>query len=143
MVTLRQTIAWRSLQRSPMYECGHTTLLLTLVLSSMTLYSIDDAVLVDVRAGLELHLVADERRPVELHADADLDALPHPDIALATSRDVAADLAVERVPVRLHVRLDRSDVTPVVVDDDAVQRLVAAEHRREDVLRPVGVRVLP
>src|ERR1700689_2802907 len=37
IVTLRQTIAWRSLQRSPMYECGHTTLLLTLVLSSMTL----------------------------------------------------------------------------------------------------------
>jgi hypothetical protein len=38
MVTLRQTIAWRSLQRSPMYECGHTTLLLTFVLSSITLY---------------------------------------------------------------------------------------------------------
>src|SRR5580704_6750515 len=38
MVTLRQTIAWRSRQRSPMYECGQITLLLTLVLSSMTLY---------------------------------------------------------------------------------------------------------
>src|SRR5580658_4102111 len=37
MVTLRQTIACRSLQRSPTYECGQTTLLLILVLSSMTL----------------------------------------------------------------------------------------------------------
>src|ERR1700722_3053591 len=38
IVTLRQTIACRSLARSPMYECGHTMLLLIFVLSSMTLY---------------------------------------------------------------------------------------------------------
>ena len=103
---------------------------------------VDDAVLVDVRAGLELHLVADERRAVELDADADLDTLAHPDVALTATRDVAADLAVERVPVRLHVRLDGTDVAPVILDHDAVQRFVTPEHRREDVLRPVGVRAL-
>src|SRR6202035_2172807 len=37
IVTLRQTIAWRSRHRSPMYECGQMMLLLTFVLSSMTL----------------------------------------------------------------------------------------------------------
>ena len=37
IVTLRQTIACRSLQRSPMYECGQTMLLLSLVCSSITL----------------------------------------------------------------------------------------------------------
>ena len=104
---------------------------------------VDHDVVVEPGAGLELHLVADECGAFDVHAQAELHPLSDPRLTLTAAGNVTAHAAVERVPIRLQIRLDGADVAPVVVDDDAVQPLAPLEHRREDVLRPVrgGIRL--
>ncbi len=71
---------------------------------------------VDGRVRVDAAVVADERRAVDRLEVAELDPLPHPHVpAQADPRDVQADLAVERVEVRLPVLVEVPDVLPVAV----------------------------
>src|ERR1700730_3649923 len=73
--------------------------------------------------GSDAAVVADVRRPLDLLAIGDLDALSEPDVAAdANSGDVQAHLLLEGVEVCLPKLVEIPDVLPVAVQHVAVDR---------------------
>ena len=98
----------------------------------------DHGVLAQVRAGLDLGVVADAQRAGEHRLRVDLGALADPDARRdLEAGDVGLHPAAQHIGLRLHVALEGADVLPVVLGDVAVQRGTAFEQLRENVTRPV------
>ena len=93
---------------------------------------------VDEDPRLELAIVADVRRTVDPDVVADFDVFTDPDATVATlARDLDVDPTFERIPVRLVVGLNVSDVAPVARRQVAVQRHLVGQHLGKDLAAPI------
>lgn len=88
--------------------------------------------------GLDLGVVTDVERSTENGVGMNLCAFRHPHTRgdLETV-EIDVDLALQDVGLRLHIALVSTDVLPVTLGDEAVDRLAFLHQLREDITGPV------
>ena len=98
----------------------------------------EDAELPQLRAGLDLRVVADVQRATQHRLGVHVGALPHPDSGRDLERvEVDVDLAGQHVGLRPEVGLVGADVLPIALGDVAVDGQPLLHELREHVPRPV------